>query len=111
MNRGILSTCYATLKDEARSGDAQARLREVYEEFYRDEPFVQVTPAPPQTKQTLGVNACLVYPAVDGRTGRLIAVSAIDNLVKGGSGQAIQNMNLMLGFPETLGIEAAAVYP
>jgi N-acetyl-gamma-glutamyl-phosphate reductase len=111
MNRGILSTCYATLKDEALAGDAQARIREVYEEFYRDEPFVSVTSTPPQTKQTQGMNSCLVFPVVDTRTGRLISVSALDNLVKGGSGQAIQNMNLLFGFPETMGIAAAAVYP
>ena len=111
MSRGILSTCYATLKPEALEGDAEARLREVYEEFYRDEPFVQVTSAPPQTKQTQGTNCCLVYPQLDKRTGRLIALSAIDNLVKGGSGQAVQNMNLMLGFPETMGLDRLAVYP
>lgn len=111
MSRGILSTCYATMKPEALEGNAEGRLREVYEEFYRDEPFVQVTPAPPQTKQTQGTNFCLVYPALDKRTGRLIAVSAIDNLVKGGSGQAVQNMNLMMGFPETMGIDDLAIYP
>jgi N-acetyl-gamma-glutamyl-phosphate reductase len=111
MNRGILSTCYATLKDEALGGDARARVRGVYEEFYRDEPFVSVTATPPQTKQTQGVNTCLVYPVVDSRTGRLIVVTAIDNLVKGGSGQAVQNMNLMFGFPETMGLEAEAMYP
>ena len=111
MNRGILSTCYATLKSEALEGDAEGRLRDVYEEFYRNEPFVHVTATPPQTKQTLGVNHCLVYPAFDRRTGRLVAISAIDNLVKGGSGQAVQNMNLMLGFPETMGLDSLAVYP
>jgi len=114
MNRGILSTCYATLRPDALAGDAQARLRrvrEIYEDFYRDEPFVSVSLTPPQTKQTQGVNTCLVYPTVDSRTGRLVAVSAIDNLVKGGSGQAVQNMNLMLGFPETMGLSAAAMYP
>jgi N-acetyl-gamma-glutamyl-phosphate reductase len=111
MNRGILSTCYATLKADAAGSDAQRRVREVYEDFYRDEPFVCVTSTPPQTKQAQGSNACLVYPTVDTRTGRLVAVSAIDNLVKGGSGQAVQNMNLMLGYPETTGINAVALYP
>jgi N-acetyl-gamma-glutamyl-phosphate reductase len=111
MNRGILSTCYAMLRPGVAAGDAKARLREVYAEFYRGEPFVTVTPAPPQTKQTQGANTCLVYPMVDDRTGRLIAISAIDNLVKGGSGQAIQNMNLMMGLPETLGLSSAGLYP
>jgi N-acetyl-gamma-glutamyl-phosphate reductase len=111
MNRGILSTCYATLRADSTGSDAKTRLREVYAEFYRGEPFVSVTDAPPQTKQTQGANTCLVYPTVDERTGRLIAVSAIDNLVKGGSGQAIQNMNLMMGLPETLGLSTAGLYP
>ena len=66
---------------------------------------------PPQTKQTWGSNLCLVYPTVDQRTGRLVVISCIDNLVKGGAGQAVQNMNLMLGFPEDTGLEALPVYP
>jgi N-acetyl-gamma-glutamyl-phosphate reductase len=111
MNRGILSTCYATLKPEVDSAEAERRVRGVYEDFYRDERFVSVTATPPQTKQTQGVNCCLVYPTVDARTGRLIVVSAIDNLVKGGSGQAVQNMNLMLGYPEATALEAVALYP
>ena len=111
MNRGILSTCYATLKPGAAGDAAQQQVRAVYEDFYGDERFVSVTPSPPQTKQTQGINSCLVYPTVDRRTGRLIVVSAIDNLVKGGSGQAVQNMNLMLGYPEATGLEALALYP
>lgn len=111
MNRGILSTCYATIKPEVAGADAAGQIRTLYEDFYRDEPFVAVSATPPQTKQTQGTNCCLVYPTVDARTGRLIVVSAIDNLVKGGSGQAVQNMNLMLGYPETAGIDAVALYP
>ena len=65
----------------------------------------------PQTKQTLGSNTCLVYPTVDERTGRLIVVSAIDNLVKGAAGGAVQNMNVMMGWPETLGLEQLALFP
>jgi len=111
INRGILSTCYATLKPHVAAGGAQERIRAAYEDFYDGERFVTVTPTPPQTKQTQGVNTCLVYPTVDTRTGRLIVVSAIDNLVKGGSGQAVQNMNLMLGYPEATGLDAVALYP
>ena len=54
---------------------------------------------------------CLVYPTVDERAGRLVVVSCLDNLIKGAAGQAIQNMNLMLGFPETVSLEALAIYP
>ncbi len=111
MTRGILSSCYAKLRPDVLGGDAAAKIRERYQDFYRDDPFVVVTPQPPQTKQTLGNNQCLVYPTVDQRTGRLIVISCIDNLVKGAAGQAVQNMNLMCGFPEDLALAAVAVYP
>ena len=71
MTRGILSSCYAPLRgDVAQDPDANARIRGLYEEFYADDAFVQVSNAPPQTKQTLGNNQCLVYPVVDPRTNR-----------------------------------------
>jgi len=113
MTRGILTTCYARLAEGALpAGEgAKTAVRELYEEAYRDEPFVRVAPEPPQTKHTWGNNLCLVYPTVDVRAGRLVVVSCIDNLVKGAAGQAIQNMNLMLGFPEAAGLDQAAVYP
>ena len=112
MTRGILSSCYAPLHGEvAQDPDANTRIRALYEEFYADDAFVQVSNAPPQTKQTLGNNQCLVYPVVDPRTNRLIVISCLDNLVKGAAGQAVQNMNLMCGFPEEMSLEALAVYP
>ena len=113
MTRGILSSCYARLKGDSFSSWAQAigEVRQLYLDFYSGEAFVRVAPSPPQTKQTLGNNVCLLYPTVDVRTGRLIVISCLDNLVKGAAGQAIQNMNLMLGFPETTALEALAVYP
>ncbi|MBI2916561.1 MAG: N-acetyl-gamma-glutamyl-phosphate reductase [Chloroflexi bacterium] len=113
MTRGILSSCYAKLKPNALpSGKAAiAALRELYQDFYRGEPFVRVTAAPPQTKHTWGNNLCLIYPTVDVRAGRLVVVSCIDNLVKGGAGQAVQDMNLMCGFPETTGLDAPAIFP
>ena len=86
-------------------------LRKLYRDFYKNEPFVRVAISPPHTKHTWGTNLCLVYPTVDQRTGKLIVISAIDNLIKGASGQAIQNMNLMLGLPETTGLEALSVFP
>jgi N-acetyl-gamma-glutamyl-phosphate reductase len=113
MNRGILSTCYARLKETKlwASGKAQEKILSIYAEFYRDEPFVKVVNFSPRTKQTWGTNLCLIHPIIDTRTGRLIVISCIDNLVKGGAGQAIQNMNLMLGFPETMGLESSAIFP
>ena len=111
MTRGILTTCYAQLASGAISGRKGEEIRQLYRDFYRGEPFVTVTEAPPHTKHTWGSNFCLIYPTVDYRTDRLIVISCIDNLVKGAAGQAIQNMNLMLGFTETAGLQAPAVYP
>ena len=108
MTRGILSSCYARLKNGKL---AQEELSQLYHEFYRDAPFVRVTSKPPQTKHAWGNNFCFIYPTVDSRTGRLIAISCLDNLVKGGAGQAVQNMNLMFNLPETTGLEALAIYP
>ena len=108
MIRGILSTCYADLADTSLTGE---RVREAYREFYKGEPFVKVPPTVPQTKQTTGTNLCLVYPTVDVRTGRLIVVSAIDNLVKGAAGSAVQNMNVMCGLEETSGLQNIPLYP
>jgi N-acetyl-gamma-glutamyl-phosphate reductase len=113
MTRGILTTCYAPLRPGALpSGEGGRRaLWELYRDFYRHEPFVQVVATPPSTKQALGSNLCLVYPALDEAAGRLVAVSALDNLVKGAAGQAVQNMNVMLGLPESMGLEMPALYP
>ncbi len=110
MSRGILSSCYATFK-EGRLGKTEWKLIDLYRDYYKGEPFVSVVDEPPETKQTWGSNLCLVYPMVDIRNGKLIIISCIDNLVKGAAGQAIQNMNIMLGFPETDGLEALPVYP
>lgn len=107
MTRGILTTAYAKLT----GSHTQAEVTSLYRDFYKGEPFVKVTEASPHTKHTWGNNFCLVYPVIDVRQDRLMAISAIDNLVKGAAGQAIQNMNLMFGFPETTGLEALAMYP
>ena len=113
MTRGILNSCYANLKDGALSDgpDAEKELRALYESFYRDEPFVQVVGSSPMTKHTLGNNNCVLFPTLDRRTNRLMVISCLDNLVKGAAGQAIQNMNIMLGLEETEGLEQLALYP
>ncbi len=112
MTRGILTTCYTPLHDElASSPRGKEKLRQIYLDFYKDEPFIKVVATPPHSKHTLGSNMCLIHPTIDTRTGRLVVVSCLDNLVKGAAGQAVQNMNLMLGLPETTGLEALAVWP
>ena len=113
MTRGILSSCYAPLAEGKLAAGQQGveQLRQVYRDFYQGETFVKVVDAPPQTKQAWGSNLCLIHPTIDQRTGRVIVISCIDNLVKGGAGQAVQNMNLMLSFPEATGLEGLPVYP
>jgi N-acetyl-gamma-glutamyl-phosphate reductase len=108
MTRGILATCYAPLTGELSA----ERLLSLYHDAYEHEPFVRVLDTElPQTKATLGSNFCDVAVRVDPERRLAVAVAAIDNLVKGAAGQAIQNMNLMFGFPETEGLWAPAMYP
>jgi len=113
MTRGILSSCYSRLKQghTLMNTGTISDVKEAYKEFYKDHPFVVITDTPPQTKQTLGNNQCLVHPTIDPRTNRLIVISCIDNLVKGAAGQAVQNMNLMYQLPEETALESLAVYP
>lgn len=112
MTRGILATCYADLREEQGEDTLTSEaVRNLYTEYYAGEPFVKVVDTPPHTKWTYGTNACLIYPTVDARTGRLVVVSCLDNLVKGASGQAIQNANLLCGYPETSGLPSLAIYP
>ena len=107
--RGILSTCYATPSGELSAEKAYSILQD----YYANEPFVRVLPAGqfPQIKGVAGSNFCDIGVTVDARTGRLIVIASLDNLVKGASGQAIQNMNLMCGFEETDGLKSAALFP
>ncbi len=109
MNRGILSTIYARLNRPATLEE----VRSLYDDFYSDEFFVRLLPPGmlPQTKAVTGSNHCDVTPVVDPRTGRVVVISAIDNLVKGAAGQAVQNMNLMFGLPETTGLDRPGLYP
>jgi N-acetyl-gamma-glutamyl-phosphate reductase len=107
MTRGILATCYASLREGISLSDA----RVAYTRAYADEPFVALVEEPPHTKWTLGSNRCFVSVTVDERSQRLIAISALDNLVKGAAGQAIQCANVMYGLPETLGLPLEGVYP
>jgi N-acetyl-gamma-glutamyl-phosphate reductase len=108
MNRGILSTIYV------RGLDASSeRLHAILNEAYAREPFVHVLPfgEMPATRHVRGSNLIFIGIANDRAPGRAIIGSALDNLAKGASGQAVQNMNLMFGFPETLGIDQVALFP
>jgi N-acetyl-gamma-glutamyl-phosphate reductase len=105
MNRGILATCYA--RPTSGNPDPQGVLAD----FYRDEPFVVVSERSPSTKATLGSNSCHLTARYDGRTGWVLAISALDNLTKGAAGQAVQCANVALGLPETTGLPVAGVYP
>ncbi|HEY3126005.1 MAG TPA: N-acetyl-gamma-glutamyl-phosphate reductase [Candidatus Limnocylindria bacterium] len=107
MTRGLISTCYGTL----REGVNAARVADAYATAYAEEPFVRVTSSYPATKATLGSNWCLVHAVVDEPNRRLVAFAAIDNLVKGAAGSAIQNLNAMRGYPETMGLEALPLWP
>ena len=108
MTRGILATCYADLKQTSLTTED---VRELYEKHYASEPFVHVVHESPHTKWSYGSNHCFISPFVDARTQRLVVVSCLDNLVKGASGQAIQNANILYNLPETTGLVALAVYP
>jgi N-acetyl-gamma-glutamyl-phosphate reductase len=109
VDRGILSTIYAPVK----KGTKEAAIRAAYEKAYRNEPFVRVLAAGvfPNIKNVRGSNVCHVGLKLNTRTNTLIVVTAIDNLVKGASGQAVHNMNLMCGFEETTGLESGALFP
>ena len=109
MNRGILSTIYVRL---AKGASADA-LREALSKRYAGEPFVKILPkgAAPATRHVRGSNLCLIGVFADRVPGRAILVSALDNLVKGASGQAVQNFNLMHGFPETTALEQQPLFP
>jgi N-acetyl-gamma-glutamyl-phosphate reductase len=106
INRGILSTVYAS---NAR-GLAKKDLLAAYHEFYKAAPFVRVYDSGlPEIRNVRGSNFCDIGLEVDPRTKRIVLVSAIDNLVKGAAGQAVQNMNLAFGFPEAEGLKAPGV--
>jgi N-acetyl-gamma-glutamyl-phosphate reductase len=109
MDRGILSTIYAVPTGTVTAADLLA----IYGDFYKGEPFVRVLPEGsfPSTAFVRGSNFCDIGLTVDQRTGRVIVVSAIDNLVKGASGQAVQNMNIMCGLPDNLALESLPLFP
>jgi N-acetyl-gamma-glutamyl-phosphate reductase len=109
MTRGILTTIYAVIREPLKDSEWVERV----EIFYKNEPFVKVLPPGefPATGAVRGSNTCQIGLLPDPATGRVIAVTAIDNLLKGASGQAVQNMNLMMGFEETSGLDPSGLFP
>lgn len=109
MNRGILATAYASLKKDVTYEEVKA----IYDKYYADEKFVRVLEKDvcPQTKWVEGSNYVDINFKIDPRTNRIIMMGAIDNLVKGAAGQAVQNMNLMFGLKESEGLELVPMFP
>ncbi|HIZ44767.1 MAG TPA: N-acetyl-gamma-glutamyl-phosphate reductase [Firmicutes bacterium] len=109
MNRGILATTYAVLKKKTTYGEVRA----VYDRYYGNEYFIRMLPEGvfPETRWVEGSNFVDINFKIDERTGRIIAIGAIDNLVKGAAGQAVQNMNLMFGLPENTGLTQIPMFP
>ena len=109
MNRGILATAYASLKGDV----SYDQVRAAYEKYYGGEYFIRLLPEEvyPETRWVEGSNFVDINFKIDKRTGRIIAMGALDNLVKGAAGQAVQNMNLMFGLPEDTGLKRVPVFP
>ncbi|NLM25204.1 MAG: N-acetyl-gamma-glutamyl-phosphate reductase [Firmicutes bacterium] len=110
ITRGMMCTIYADLQDP---GITTETVVEYYQKYYHDQAFIRISPAgtQPVTKQVLGSNYCDLGFVVEPRTGKLIMISVIDNLTKGAAGQAVQNMNLVMGWPQTTGLINVPMYP
>lgn len=107
MSRGILATCYGFLKEDV----SEEKVKKIYELEYGNERFIRLLDVFPQTRWVKGTNLCDISFKIDKRTGRIVVISAIDNLVKGAAGQAVQNMNIIFGFDEVEGIDNLAMAP
>ena len=107
IDRGILATAYATPKGSIN----QEQLRTTYHDFYHGQPFIRMRDDLPTLKDVRGSNYCDIHVTYDERTNRIIAIATIDNLAKGAASQAIQNMNLMFGFPEISGLMLNPIKP
>lgn len=107
LNRGLLATCYATLLP----GVTATQVHAAFHEHYAATPFVRIIDRPPETGWVRGSNTCLIFAQVDELRRRVVIISALDNLMKGGAGQAIQNANLLFGWDEMAGLPCEGVWP
>lgn len=110
INRGILSTIYLEIKEELKDEMTEEKLYEIYKKFYESEYFVRVKKDLPEIKNVKNSNICEIGVRYDKEYGNIVVVSAIDNLIKGAGGQAVQSMNLMFGFEENEGLEFLSMY-
>ena len=110
INRGILSTIYLDVKDEFKESLTEEKIYEIYNEFYKNEYFVRVTENLPEIKNVKNSNICEIGVRYDKEFGNIVVVSAIDNLIKGAGGQAVQSMNILFGFDEKEGLEFLSMY-
>ena len=104
LDQGLLCSCYVTPTREVQ----QAEVRELFERAYAGEPFIEMADAPPGVRDVRDTNICRIHATVEPATGRVLIFSAIDNLWKGAAGQAVQDLNVMLGLPETEGLGMVA---
>jgi N-acetyl-gamma-glutamyl-phosphate reductase len=107
IDQGLLASCYVTASRELSKGEVRA----LFEDAYADEPFVELADTPPGVRDVRDTNICRIHVTVEPATGRVLVFAAIDNLWKGAAGQAVQDLNLMLGLPETEGLGAVAGAP
>jgi len=107
INRGIMTTLYMDLNKKLSTDE----IYEIFTKYYQNDKFVKITQNSPGTSNVRGSNRCLIKPFIDKKTGKLVVISVIDNLLKGQSGNAIQNANIMMGFDEDLGIDFNGNYP
>jgi N-acetyl-gamma-glutamyl-phosphate reductase len=107
LDQGLLTSCYVTTASELSKEDVRA----LFEDAYGAEPFVEWSDAPPGVRDVRDTNICRIHATVEPTTGRVLVFSAIDNLWKGAAGQAVQDLNLMLGLPETDGLGMVAGSP
>ncbi|MBP9043457.1 MAG: N-acetyl-gamma-glutamyl-phosphate reductase [Spirochaetes bacterium] len=107
MNRGILVTMYGDLKEKLTTDE----IIEIYTLYYKNSPFVAISKNSISTADVRGTNRCIIRPAIDKRTGKFFICAAIDNLMKGQSGNAVQNANIILGFEETTGLMLNPMFP
>ncbi|MFA5519794.1 MAG: N-acetyl-gamma-glutamyl-phosphate reductase, partial [Spirochaetota bacterium] len=104
---GIIVTSYLDIKSNL---DEQA-LKDLYADYFKESPFVLISDTSPSTVEVRGTNRCIIKPIRDKRTGKVLIISVIDNLMKGQSGNAVQNANIRLGFEETAGLDITPFYP
>jgi N-acetyl-gamma-glutamyl-phosphate reductase len=109
MTRGMLASVYAVPSKTLSAKE----LTSLYRAFYKGEPFIRILDEGelPSTKHVWGTNCCAISARIDARSGKVLIIGVIDNLLKGASGQAIQNMNVVFGLPETAGLRGIGIYP